>query len=385
MKIAKRIAQLPAYLFAELDKKKQAAIARGMDVISLSIGDPDLPTPELIVRAAEKAVADPANHSYPAYAGSKAFREACAKWMERRFGHRFDADKEVLGLIGSKEGIAHLPLALVDPGDVVLCPQPGYPVYAIATRLVGGEVFEMPLLAKNGFLPDLDAIPTEVADKAKLLWINYPNNPTGAVAGLDFFERVVDFCRAHDIVLCSDNAYSEICFDDYRAPSVFDVPGAREVAIEFHSMSKTYNMTGWRVGFLAGRADVVEPFRDLKSNLDSGPFSAVQVTAMEAMARGEALVPDLCKIYKGRRDVLVAGLRRAGFDPFVPQATFYVWMPVPGGDDQAFAGRLVDELGVIVTPGSGFGPAGAGYVRFSLTVDEARLEEAVKRIESLSA
>ncbi len=385
MKLAKRIAQLPAYLFADLDKKKQAAIARGMDVISLSIGDPDLPTPELIVRAAEKAVADPANHSYPAYAGSKAFREACAKWMERRFGHRFDADKEVLGLIGSKEGIAHLPLALVDPGDVVLCPQPGYPVYAIATRLVGGEVFEMPLLAKNGFLPDLDAIPTEVADKAKLLWINYPNNPTGAVAGLDFFERVVDFCRVHDIVLCSDNAYSEICFDDYRAPSVFDVPGAREVAIEFHSMSKTYNMTGWRVGFLAGRGDVVEPFRDLKSNLDSGPFSAVQVTAMEAMARGEALVPDLCKIYKGRRDALVAGLRRAGFEPFVPQATFYVWMPVPGGDDQAFAGRLVDELGVIVTPGSGFGPAGAGYVRFSLTVDEARLEEAVKRIESLSA
>ncbi|MBW2700702.1 MAG: LL-diaminopimelate aminotransferase [Deltaproteobacteria bacterium] len=385
MKLAKRIAQLPAYLFADLDKKKQAAIARGMDVISLSIGDPDLPTPELIVRAAEKAVADPANHSYPAYAGSKAFREACAKWMERRFGHRFDADKEVLGLIGSKEGIAHLPLALVDPGDVVLCPQPGYPVYAIATRLVGGEVFEMPLLAKNGFLPDLDAIPTEVADKAKLLWINYPNNPTGAVAGLDFFERVVDFCRAHDIVLCSDNAYSEMCFDDYRAPSVFDVPGAREVAIEFHSMSKTYNMTGWRVGFLAGRADVVEPFRDLKSNLDSGPFSAVQVAAMEAMARGEALVPDLCEIYKGRRDVLVAGLRRAGFEPFVPQATFYVWMPVPGGDDQAFAGRLVDELGVIVTPGSGFGSAGAGYVRFSLTVDEARLEEAVKRIESLSA
>jgi LL-diaminopimelate aminotransferase len=380
-KLAGRMQKLAPYLFAELDRKKAEAQARGVDVISFTVGDPDLPTPPEIVEAGQAALANPNNHRYPAYAGSKAFREAAAGWMKRRFEVELDPDREIVALIGTKEGIGHLPFALVDPGDVVLCPEPGYPVYAIATRLAGGEAHPLPLTSGNSFLPDLDGIPPDVRRRAKALWINYPNNPTGACAPQEFFEKAVSFARENQLVLCVDCAYSEIAFDTYRPPSVLELPGARDVTVEFHSLSKTYNMTGWRVGFVAGQPDVVKALGTLKSNLDSGVFGAVQEAGIAAMKLWPKHLPDLMKIYKRRRDLLVGGLERAGYAPPTPQATFYIWMPVPGGDDREFATRLIETAGVIVTPGSGFGPSGQGYVRLCLTVDEGRLQEAILRIE----
>jgi LL-diaminopimelate aminotransferase len=380
-KLAGRMQKLAPYLFAQLDRKKAEAQARGVDVISFTVGDPDLPTPPEIVEAAQAALANPQNHRYPDYAGAKAFREAAAGWMKRRFEVNLDPDREIVALIGTKEGIGHLPFTLVDPGDVVLCPEPGYPVYAIATRLAGGEAHPLPLTAEQSFLPDLDGIPAEVCKRAKALWINYPNNPTGATAPQEFFEKAVAFAHEHQLVLCVDCAYSEIAFDTYRPPSVLELPGARDVTVEFHSLSKTYNMTGWRVGFIAGQPDVVKALGDLKSNLDSGVFGAVQDAGIAAMKLWPKHLPDLMKIYKRRRDLLVEGLQKAGYSPPTPRATFYIWMPVPGGDDQEFATRLIETAGVIVTPGSGFGPSGKGYVRLCLTVDEGRLREAILRIE----
>jgi LL-diaminopimelate aminotransferase len=381
VRLAGRMQQLAPYLFAELDRKKKEALAKGVDVISLTIGDPDLPTPGAIVEAGQKALADPANHRYPPYAGSPTFKAAAAAWLKKRFGVVLDPEKEILALVGTKEGIFHLPFALVDPGEVVLVPDPGYPVYAIATRLAGGEVHWMPLREQNGFLPDLEAIPAAVARKARMLWVNYPNNPTAAVADLAFFEGAVAFCRENGCVLCVDSAYSEVAFDGYRAPSALQVPGGKEVAVEFHSFSKTYNMCGWRVGFAAGCPEVVSALGRLKNNLDSGVFQAVQVAAVAAMALWPSHLPEVVDVYRRRRDVLVEGLRRAGLNPPNPKATFYVWMPVPGGDDQAFANALIEKAGVLVAPGSGFGPSGKGYVRFALTVGEERLREAARRIQ----
>ena len=380
-RFAARMQKLAPYLFAELDRKKSEAQAKGVDVISFTVGDPDLPTPPEIVEAGQAALANPNNHRYPAYAGSKEFRQAAAGWMKRRFEIDLDPDREIVALIGTKEGIGHLPFALVERGDVVLCPEPGYPVYAIATRLAGGEAHPLPLTAEKSFLPDLDGIPPEVCKKAKALWINYPNNPTGACAPQEFFEKAVSFAQEHQLVLCVDCAYSEIAFDNYRPPSVLELPGARDVTVEFHSLSKTYNMTGWRVGFIAGQPDVVRALGDLKSNLDSGVFGAVQEAGIAAMKLWPKHLPDLMKIYKRRRDLLVGGLERAGYAPPTPQATFYIWMPVPGGDDREFATRLIETAGVIVTPGSGFGPSGKGYVRLCLTLDEGRLQEAILRIQ----
>jgi LL-diaminopimelate aminotransferase len=373
--------ELAPYLFAELDRKKAEAQARGVDVISFTIGDPDLPTPAEIVEAGQAALADPQNHRYPAYAGSPAFKQAAALWMQRRFDVDLDPDREIVALIGTKEGIGHLPFALVNPGDVVLCPEPGYPVYAGATRLAGGEAHPLPLTAERSFLPDLEGIPKDIRKRAKALWINYPNNPTGAVAPEEFLKKAVAFAKEHDLILCADCAYSEIGFDGYRPPSVLELPGARDVAVEFHSLSKTYNMTGWRVGFIAGRPDIVGALGTLKSNLDTGVFGAVQAAGIAAMRLWPRHLPDLNRIYQRRRDLLVAGLKQAGYSPPTPRATFYIWMPVPGGDDQAFATRLIETAGVIVTPGSGFGPSGKGYVRLCLTMDEDRLQEAVTRIE----
>ncbi|HOX42204.1 MAG TPA: LL-diaminopimelate aminotransferase [Myxococcota bacterium] len=385
VRLARRMSELAPYLFADLDRKKQAALAKGVDVITFTIGDPDLPTPPEIVAAGQAALADPLNHRYPAYAGAKVFRQAAADFMLRRFGARFDPDREVLALIGTKEGIAHLPLALLDPGDAILCPEPGYPVYAIGARLLGAVPYQMPLLPQNGFLPDLEAVPAEVLGRAKGLWLNYPNNPTGAVADLDFLTRAVAFAQRHDLVLLSDNAYSEIAFDGYRSPSVFDVPGGREVAVEFHSLSKTYNMCGWRVGWAVGRSDLIKPFSDLKSNLDSGVFTAVQAAGVKALSLWPGPLEGICAEYRRRRDSLVEGLRAAGYQPPVPRATFYVWMPVPGGDDRAFATELLERVGVLVTPGSGFGASGRGFVRFSLTQPTARIAEAVARLKKLGA
>jgi len=380
-KLAGRMQKLAPYLFAELDRKKAEAQAQGVDVISFTVGDPDLPTPPEIVEAGQAALANPHNHRYPDYSGSKAFRQAAAGWMKLRFEIDLDPDGEIVALIGTKEGIGHLAFALVDPGDLVLCPEPGYPVYTIATRLAGGEAHLLPLSSDNSFLPDLDGIPADVCKRAKALWINYPNNPTGATAPEEFLKKAVAFAQEHRLVLCVDCAYSEIAFDTYRPPSVLAIPGARDVAVEFHSMSKTYNMTGWRVGFIAGQPDVVRALGILKSNLDSGVFGAVQEAGIAAMKLWPKHLPDLMKVYKRRRDLLVAGLTKAGYSPPTPRATFYIWMPVPGGDDREFAARLIETAGVIVTPGSGFGPSGKGYVRLCLTLDEGRLQEAILRIE----
>jgi LL-diaminopimelate aminotransferase len=381
--LAQRMGLLAPYLFADLDRKKEAAKARGVDVIALTIGDPDIPTPPEIVAAGEKALRDPVTHRYPAYDGSPIFRQAAAEWFGRRYQVKLDPDQEVLALIGTKEGIGHLMFALVDPGDVALCPDPGYPVYSTATRLAGGEPYFMPLTAEHGFVPDLDAIPKKVATRAKALWINYPNNPTAAVADRAFLEKAVAFAHKHGCILCVDSAYSEIAFDGYRAPSVLELSGARDVTIEFHSLSKTYNMCGWRVGFAVGARAIVGALGTLKNNLDSGVFQAVQLAGVAAMRSWPKHLPDLLATYQRRRDVLIKGLRAAGYAPSVPKATFYVWMPVPGGDDVGFAGRLIEQVGVMVTPGSGFGPSGKGYVRFSLTVDENRLQEAVSRIHKV--
>ncbi len=377
---ARRMQTIPAYLFADLDRKKREAMARGVDVISFTIGDPDLPTPDAIVRAGQEAMGDPRNHRYPAYAGSDEFRAQAAAWMKKRFGVDLDAQGEIVALIGSKEGIAHLPLAMIDPGDLSLCPEPGYPVYAVATRLAGGEVHYLPLRAKNGFLPDLDAVEPGLASRAKMLWINYPNNPTAALADRGFLEKAVAFCRKHEILLCSDCAYSEIVLDGQGANSVLQIEGAKEVAIEFHSLSKSYNMTGWRVGFAAGSATAVGALSTLKSNLDSGVFDAVQQAGIAAMRQWPENLKGLLSTYQSRRDLLVEGLSGLGFEPPSPSATFYVWMPVPGGDDLEFAAKLIERAGVLVTPGSGFGPSGRGYVRLTLTLAEDRIAKAIERM-----
>ncbi len=380
LKLAQRMSLLEPYLFAELDKKKTQAREKGVDVISLSIGDPDLPTPKEIQDVAKEALTHPENHRYPDYAGSEKFRKAASVWMKRRFGIELDPEREIVSLIGSKEGIFNTSFVLAQNDDAILCPEPGYPVYAISARLAGAEPSFMPLLKENGFLPELSSIPGQVARKAVAMWINYPNNPTGAVASEDFLKQAIEFAHENDLVLCSDAAYSEICFDGYKAPSILELPGAMDVAVEFHSMSKSYNMTGWRVGFVAGRADVVQALAQYKSNMDSGVFGAVQDAAIRAMELWPAPVSEVCRVYKRRRDILVSALEKAGFVPGRPLATFYIWMKVPGGNDKEFCERLIDEVGVLATPGSGFGPSGIGYVRFSLTVHDDRLQQAAERI-----
>lgn len=380
--LSHRMSLMEPYLFAQLDKKKEQALARGIDVISLSIGDPDLPTPQGILDIATEALGKPENHRYPDYAGSPVFRKAAAAWMKRRFGVELDPEREVSALMGSKEGIFHTAFVLAGEGDFVLCPEPAYPVYSISSRLAGAKPEYVPLLEKNDFIPDLSSIPSIAAHKAKALWINYPNNPTGAVAGEDFYKEAVEFARENELVLCCDAAYSEIILEGKKALSIFEIPGAQDVAVEFHSMSKSYNMTGWRVGFVAGRADVVQALAQYKSNMDSGVFGAVQAAAMGAMDLWPAPVNAICDVYRRRRDILVSGLEQAGYSPRNPQATFYVWMRVPGGDDGEFCERLIEQAGVVATPGSGFGPSGKGYVRFSLTVEDRRLQQAAERIAS---
>jgi LL-diaminopimelate aminotransferase len=392
IRVAERIATLPPYLFAELDRKKAEARRRGLDLISLGIGDPDLPTPGHIVSAGQAALADPTNHRYPDYEGLREFREACLRFYDRRFGVQgLDPDRHCVSLIGSKEGIAHVALALVDPGDVVLCPAPGYPVYGIGTRFAGGVPYYLPLHRENGFLPDLDAIPPEVLRRARVLWLNYPNNPTGAVADREFYRRVVAFAEEHGIVVLSDNAYSELAFDGYRAPSFLETPGALEVGAEFHSLSKTYNMTGWRLGFAVGNPTVIAALGQVKTNVDSGVFQGVQRAGIAALDGDQACVAEACEVYRRRRDVLVSGLRAAGWEAEPMRATFYLWVPTPRGlPSMEVVTRLLDEAGVVATPGVGFGPGpgeggyGEGYVRFALTVSEERIREAVARIGRLS-
>ncbi len=381
---SERLEKLPPYLFVELDRLKAEAKARGVDVIDLGVGDPDLPTPSHIVQAAVEAVKKPENHHYPSSVGMRAFREAAARWIKERFGVELDPDREVVTLIGSKEGIAHFPLAFVNPGDVVLVPTPSYPVYHIGTLFAGGETYYLPLLAENNFLPDLEAIPQEVLSRAKILWLNYPNNPTAAVADLDFFSRVVEFARKHGLIVAHDAAYTELYFDDFRPPSILQVDGAKDVAIEFHSLSKTYCMTGWRIAFAVGNEKLISGLTKVKNNVDSGAFQAVQEAGIAALSGDQKCVEEFRQIFKERRDVVVEGLKNLGFALDPPKATFYVWARVPEGYTSAdFCAKLLQEAGIVVTPGNGFGDPGEGFFRIALTVDKERLKEALARIGDL--
>ncbi len=381
IKKARRINELPPYLFAEIDRRKRAALARGVNLIDLGIGDPDIPTPSVIVEKLLEGASKPTNHRYPNSSGMEEFRQAVAAWYQNRFNVKLDAAKEVVSLIGSKEGIGNMAVAFVDPGDVVLVASPCYPVYHIGTAFSGGKNYFLPLTKQNHFLPDLEAIPPEVAKQAKLLWINYPNNPTAAVADRDFFLRVIDFANKHNVIVCHDAAYTEMGYDDYRPMSFLEVDGAREVGIEFHSLSKTFNMTGWRIGMAVGNPDLVSGLAQAKSNLDSGIFQAVQEAGIEALKLGETIVAPSRKIYQERRDILVDGLRAVGLECEKPKATFYVWVSCPKGLSSAeFTAKLLDEAGVVTTPGNGFGDAGEGYVRFTVCIDKERLREVAERI-----
>jgi LL-diaminopimelate aminotransferase len=382
---AARIRALPPYLFADIDRKKNELIAQGKRLIDLGIGDPDLPTPRHIVEAMQRAAAEPRTHRYPPYEGTLAYRQAAVKFYETRFGVRgLDPVTECCALIGSKEGIAHFPVAFVDPGDLVLVPDPGYPVYATWTRFMGGEVHPMPLRREHGFLPDLDAIPAEVKKRAKIMWINYPNNPTAALADRDFYRRVVEFAHRHQIIVASDSAYSELFLDGAPPPSFLEVEGAREVGIEFQSLSKTYNMTGWRVGFAVGNAQLVGGLGKVKTNTDSGVFEALQEAAICALSSSQAPVEELRRIYRERREILCGALARAGFDVLVPRATFYVLVGCPRGTSSAeFASRLLIEAGVVATPATGFGARGEGFIRLTLCASSEVLRETAARIEGV--
>ncbi|ADK85238.1 LL-diaminopimelate aminotransferase [Desulfarculus baarsii DSM 2075] len=381
---AERLQKLPPYLFQELDRLRDQVRARGVDIIDLGVGDPDQPTPPHIIEALNAAAQDPRTHKYPAYSGLSRFREVAADWYKRRFDVDLIPNQEVITLIGSKEGLAHFPLAFVNPGDVVLTPSPAYPVYKGSTILAGGVPVEMPLRKENGFLPDLAAMDPALLQKAKVMVINYPNNPTAACADLEFYERVAALAKKHEIIVVSDAAYTEMAYDGYRPPSFMQVAGAREVGIEFHSLSKTYNMTGWRIGFAVGNAQLVAGLGQVKSQIDSGAFDAVQLAGITALTASQDCVAQMNKLYAGRREVLVKGLQGLGLEVERPKATFYVWCGVPAGQTSTdFCRKLLEEAGVVSTPGVGFGSAGEGYVRFALTVDEARLQEAVDRLAGL--
>jgi LL-diaminopimelate aminotransferase len=385
IELAQRIRELPPYLFADIDRKKNELRKQGKDLIDLGIGDPDLPTPQHIVAAMQAAAAEPKYHRYPSYEGMQSYRAAAVKWYADRFGVTgLDVDKECCALIGSKEGIAHFPTAFVDPGDLVLVPDPGYPVYATWTRFMGGEVHYMPLRRENGFLPDLDAIPAAVADRAKLMWINYPNNPTAALAPRSFYEKVVAFAKQHNIIVASDVAYSEMFYDGEAPLSFLAVDGAREVGIEFQSLSKTYNMTGWRIGFAVGNAQLIHGLGKVKTNTDSGAFEAVQAAAVAALSSSQACVEEQRQIYKQRRDIFCDGLEAAGFEVLRPKATFYVLVACPKGYSSIeFASKLLVEAGVVATPATGFGACGEGFIRLTLCADQARMREAAERIRAV--
>jgi LL-diaminopimelate aminotransferase len=383
MKFARRLDAVPPYLFAELERKIAAKRREGIDVISLGIGDPDLPTPEPVVEALAAAAHDPGTHQYPTNHGSDEFRAAVTGFYRDRFGVELDPSSEIVPALGGKEAVAHVCLALLEPGDVCLSPDPGYPPYTSGPVFAGAEVHYLPLEEANGFLPDLDAIPAEIADRANLLFLNYPNNPTGAVVAPGYFDRAVELAQAHDLVVVHDNAYSEICFDGYQAPSFLETRGAKEVGIEIFSLSKGWNMTGWRSGAVAGNADVVERYRHLKTNLDSGMFEAVQRATIAALTEARDTPREMSEIYRRRRDLVADALAAIGLHVDAPRATPYFWVRVPEGHTSAsFAELVLEEAAVVVSPGPAYGPSGEGYFRISLTVPDEQLAEAVRRIET---
>ena len=382
---ANRLLQLPPYLFVEIDRKKELALQAGRHVIDFGIGDPDQPTPAFIIDRLAETIRDPSHHRYGSSAGTIGFRKAVSEYFHRRFKVELDPQSEVISLIGAKEGIAHLPTALINPGEVVLIPDPGYPVYTSGAVFAGGECFSMPLHESNGWLPVLSDIPRDVRRRARLMYLNYPHNPTSACATLSFYEQVVEFAREYHILIAQDAAYSEVYFEE-PPPSILQIADAKDVCLEFHSFSKTFNMTGWRMGFAAGRADALAALLKVKNNIDSGPCPAVEQAAIHAIQHIDRQeIEDQRELYRRRRDILVAGLQQAGWSVKAPGATFYVWAKCPEGfDSMAITTRLLDEAFVVVIPGVGFGLCGEGYVRFALTVDEKRTQEAVQRIAQMS-
>uniref|UniRef100_A0A7V4JR57 LL-diaminopimelate aminotransferase n=1 Tax=Thermodesulfobacterium geofontis TaxID=1295609 RepID=A0A7V4JR57_9BACT len=383
MEISSRLKKVPPYLFVELDRLKNEKKEQGIDVIDLGIGDPDIPTPSEIVEVAKKALEKRDYHRYPSNLGSLFFRKAVADYMKKRFGVNFDPEKEILALIGSKEGIAHLPIGFINPGDVVLCPDPAYPVYYLGTIFADGIPYYMPLTWENEFLPDLSKIPQEILEKAKIIWLNYPNNPTGAVAKKEFFKEVIKIAKKYNIIVAHDAAYIEMYYEEPPI-SIFEIDGAKDIAIEFHSLSKTFCMTGWRIGFAVGNSFLVSALAKVKSNIDSGVFTAIQETGAYALNNLENIVPSLVKIFKKRRDLASSELKKLGYQFIKPSATFYLWVKTPKGfSSQEFCKKVLQDIGVVVTPGVGFGKAGEGYFRIALTVEEERLKEAVQRFSIL--
>ncbi len=384
MRRADRISKLPPYLFAEIDRKKAEAKARGVDLIHLGVGDPDQPAPKSVVEALQQAAADPAQGHYPESVGSVQFRQAASDWYQRMFQVQLDPQKEVTALIGSKEGIVQVCLAYLNPGDVALVPDPAYPAYYSGVVLAGGEPHSMPLRAERHFLPDLAGIDKDTAKKAKLMFLNYPNNPTAAVADENFFQEVIAFAHAHDIIVCHDFAYGTMTFDGYKPPSFLSIPGSKDIGIEFNSMSKPFNMTGWRIGLAAGCPEVIQAMAAVKSNVDSGQFNAIQTAAVAALSLPETHYKAMNQLYEERRDFLIEGLNRLGWQLEKTKATFYLWIPAPiGYSGASFAEKLLDQAGIIVTPGNGYGQYGEGFFRIALTVPKERLQQALERIEAI--
>ena len=383
MRLTSRIEKVPPYLFVEISRKIAEKKAQGVEVISFGIGDPDIPTPDNVIERLRQTAMDPPNHRYPETDGLPEFRRAAADWYQRRFGITLDAEKEVLPLIGAKEGIGHAALCFLDPGDVALVPDPGYPVYSVGTWFAGGECHWMPLLEENGWLPDLDAIPEDVARRARVMWLSYPNNPTGAVAGLDYFEKVVAFASRYEIAVMHDACYTEVAFDGYRPVSFLETPGAMDVGMEFHSLSKSYNMTGWRIGLAAGNSEFINALMVVKSNLDSGIPQAIQHMGIEALNSPQEWIDQRNAVYQRRRDRVMEALQRIGLYVDPPKASLYVWARVPEGYTSArFTTLILEEHGIVVTPGSGYGPSGEGYVRLSLTIADDDLEKGLDRLVS---
>jgi LL-diaminopimelate aminotransferase len=381
MRLSQRVQSLPPYLFAEIERKVAARRAAGVDIISLGIGDPDTRTPEHVVEALLTGARDASTHQYPSNRGELGFRRAVAGYYERRYGVALDVETEVVPLLGAKEGVAHICTTLLDPGDVCLAADPGYPVYTTGPLLADAAAVHLPLRPELGFQPDLDAVPPEVRARAKMIFVCYPNNPTGAVVEDDFFARLVAFAKANDLVVVHDNAYGDITFDGYVAPSFLATPGAKEVGVELYSLSKSYNMTGWRAGAIVGSPEVVDAYWRLKTNMDSGMFGAVQRAAVAALDGPQECVRAMCAVYRRRRDLLVEALRSIGLRATAPKGTIYLWVPVPDGHTSAsFTDLVLSQADVIVSPGAAYGPSGEGFVRFSLTVPDERLDEAVRRI-----
>ncbi|OGI03028.1 MAG: LL-diaminopimelate aminotransferase [Candidatus Melainabacteria bacterium GWF2_32_7] len=382
MRLSKRLDRIPSYLFAEIDKKVDAAKAKGYDIINLGVGDPDTPTFPHIVEEMHTAIDDPSTHNYPPYQGTSGFRTACAEWMKQRFDVNLNPDNEILALIGSKEGIAHVFFAFVDPGDYTLVPDPAYPVYRNATILAGGTPYFMPINPQNNYLPELDKIPEDIAKQSKLIFLNYPNNPTGAVANLEYFKEVVDFAKKYDILICHDQAYCEMTFDGYVAPSFLQVEGAKERCIEFFSHSKTYNMTGWRIGWAAGGAEPMNALGIIKNNIDSGIFKAIQKAGINALGSPQSEIDQLNTLYQKRRDIMIEGLKELGWNIKPSKATFYLWIPTPKGMSSVdFSELMLEKAHIIVPPGNGWGESGEGFFRIALTVGEEKLKEVIQRMK----